>query len=135
MKPDVPYIPPLSVVDPLAAEKTFDQIWAEIVTQPYKDMLPGQWYWVFKMHQVPPLKFRNGSLLKGKCRYHDSEVWKLLSRLTFKKHPNCQECNRRGSQVVDHVVYTDTGMEHPSQIQALCNGCHYRVSLERGQVE
>lgn len=75
-----------------------------------------------------------------------TERWLRLRKAVLTAHPMCQDCMERGmlspAVEVHHVRPVEDGLSYaekqqlmydPSNLRALCHGCHVRVHTEMGR--
>ena len=57
-------------------------------------------------------------------------AWRKIRDAYIKAHPTCEDCGQAPSTEVDHVVSKRRGgRDHPSNLRALCGGCHRRKTI------
>ena len=110
-----------------------------IVTEPYSQMTNGQWWWIAQFFAHTGYKYQAEEKRLWRKRYERSECWKEFRDWYLAKcESNCRRCMTKDiitpASCVDHLNYEHLGNERPEDIQALCKGCHYVVSRQRGQV-
>ncbi len=65
--------------------------------------------------------------LTGHNLHYGTQRWQRLRLTILWAHPLCEECERMPSSHVDHVKsLADGGTDDPSNLRALCHGCHSR---------
>lgn len=82
------------------------------------------------VHGLPPFRTERTVGLTRAERGYGSE-WTRLRRLVLDEEPTCRLCNNE-STTVDHIVPLAKGGTHRrSNLRALCERCHRRVTGEQ----
>lgn len=75
---------------------------------------------------------------KGARDFYSSAAWRNKRKEYLTEHPFCEECRKSGilapAQMVDHIKPIKHGgaLLDDNNLQALCNRCHSRKSIEEG---